>query len=124
MKIDFFKRYENGNTKNWVGNKHILKLSNGEKIVVATDKESDVVYGKWWNVTDIETGIAVVGLHEHLMFIYPFENSNDTEKGALGLAKERLDMALELKNITYKQLVEDRLNFEKLSLSAKERKRD
>lgn len=104
MKVRFYKRYESGKIKRCLGNEHFLELSNGEKIKVATDKEIDIGYGQWWNVTDIETGVAIIGWHEHTMFIYPFEHNNQTEKEALLLAKERLDMAIKTFNKTYKEL--------------------
>lgn len=115
MKIEFFKLYENGNKKQCIGNRHKLELSNGEKFLVVTDKEKDKTCGEWWNVTDIETGIAIVGIHEHLLFIYPFENSNETEKGALKLAKARLEEIIK-SGKTFKQLKESKLKEAKESL--------
>ena len=112
MKVRFYKRYKSGKIKSCLGNQHFLKLSNDEKIKVATDKEIDIVCGQWWNVTDIETGVAIIGWHEHTMFIHPFEHNNHTEKEALLLAKERLDMAIKTFNKTYKEFTK---NFKKIT---------
>jgi len=107
-KIKFNKRYESGKIEECVGNKHILKLSTGEKIIVATTRETCDCCKLYWNVTDIETGIALVGFYEHSMFLF-FQYDNKTEKGALCLAIERIENSLKEKNTTYKELINKRL---------------
>lgn len=106
MEIVFFKKYDNGNTKQCIGNKHIIKLLNREKIIVATDKETDIAYGEWWNVTDIKNGINLCGWKEHTNWLLrdAFNCNTSNEKEVLKFVKKRLDLITN-SGKTYKQLI-------------------
>ena len=107
MKIEFKARYADDVYQTKIGNKHTIKLDNGEKIIVATRLDSDIIYGKWWTVTDVDSGLLIVAYNPS-PYDYLSKHTNNTERGALALAKDSLNFALADKQCTYKELISRR----------------
>ena len=113
MKIEFKARYVDDVFQTKIGNKHKIKLSNGEIINVATTKEGDLIYGTWWNVSDIDSGLLIV-CYNPSPYDYLSKHTNNTERGALLLAKDTLNFAIKDKQCSYKELLNKRFkNVEK-----------
>jgi len=97
MQIQFNVPFSDGTTKEITGNKHKIKLDNGETVIVASHKK-DSVYGKYWCVSDIESGMQISGGFEYSCMFYP--NYKNTEKQLLYIAKTKLDFVLKEENLS------------------------
>lgn len=86
------------------GEKHELKLSNGEVIDVITDKRC-----KSWFVTDIESGLLLIPSRYYGFIVYDTQHDCSTEENALETAKFCIENYLKDNNITFAEMRGNRL---------------
>lgn len=102
-------------TKIIIGNRHKIKLCTGEIINVLTDKRD-----KQWFVTEVETGLNLVPDSYYGFLCYDTEHDIYKEKNALETAKYCLNLIIQFKKKSFKEILENRikhLNKEKINES-------
>lgn len=114
MKTKFYILINGCKKEEREGNKHILKISTGEEIEVATSIEED-----GWSVTDIESGLRFSGANDLLEisvleYIYgdgSVVSLENTEENLLKIAKDKIERVVKGSRKTMVELREERLTF-------------